>query len=232
MRKESLDLIGLGQFMKPVGKSVSVLLEDFLRPPAQAAGELVRNQIQWWNFQNVTSKIKRAKELIDSEGLSESDLPPSVYLPWIKASADVDDPELSEMWARLLASAYASSDARQPIFIETLKRLSAADARLLEKISVEHADAYHWLPRDPRQSGPLALSSATLIATDLLTRAVSSCNSPRKEDAGEIRLREQRFRECYDLLPEKDTFQTYVISPLGWQFLRAVRPSPSSSPNK
>lgn len=121
---------GLDTVIAPVTRTVSSLLEAMLSESAQALGQAAKNQINWWNFQNVLRKVQRAKELIKSQGLIEEEIDLNFLVPWLRAAADVDDPELDNLWSQLLANASNSSKARRALFIHTLQSLSPGAAKV------------------------------------------------------------------------------------------------------
>jgi len=55
-------------------------------------------------------------------------LPAGFLLPLLEAAGDVEDPVLSELWSRLLASGVADNKHRRPVFVDVLKRMDHDDA--------------------------------------------------------------------------------------------------------
>jgi hypothetical protein len=224
---ESIDLsFGLGDAIKPIARTVSGLLKDLLHGPATAAGNLARNQINWWNFQNVMRKLTRARELIEEQGLSETEIDLSFLVPWLRAAADTDNSELEELWAQLIANASSASSARHPLFIQTLRSLTPRAARALEVFAADHPEGLHWYADDSFESESLDLDAEILRTLNLMEHCVSWCGDAgdTAEEKRALRaLKLRRAKAGFLRLPDNpDRLGAFRISGFGHAFLRAV----------
>jgi hypothetical protein len=116
---------------KPVVETGCKLIESLLGEPCKIAGGMMADQIYCWQWENRVRAAHRAKELMDADRLAPKVLPPGFLIPLLEAAGNVDDPELQEMWARLLASAVASEKNQHPAFIHVLRELSRDEAVIL-----------------------------------------------------------------------------------------------------
>jgi hypothetical protein len=131
----SLGIDEASKAVAPAIKTFSTLIADFLGPPAEASGALVAEVINGWRIANHLKILEGTKEKCRVAGVDPTSLPKSMLLPALEASKDIDDPMLQEMWQRLLANAAADEANRQIIFVETMKRLSPADAKVFDEFA-------------------------------------------------------------------------------------------------
>src|SRR5687767_11260208 len=85
-------------------KTAFRLIESLFGRPMKAAGELLVDELRFWQWRNRVRKVLRAKEIIDRDGIAARVIPPSFLLPLLDSMGNVEDETLDEMWSRLLAS--------------------------------------------------------------------------------------------------------------------------------
>jgi hypothetical protein len=123
--------------VKPLMETGAKLLESLLGEPCKVSGQLLSDQIYWWQWRNRIRIGARAKQIMETRRIATKVVPSGFLLPLLDASGNVEQAELQELWANLIASAVEDSESAHPAFIETLKRMSIADARLLKRMA-EH----------------------------------------------------------------------------------------------
>ena len=101
------------------------------------AGEFLR-EYTTYRLVNLASKMKRAHEMLEAAGQEPSAVPPRTLLPWLEHASVEDNPDLSELWAAILANAALATDEEDapPIYSDMLAGLTPFAARVLD--SVQH----------------------------------------------------------------------------------------------
>jgi len=115
---------------KPVLEAGCRLLENVLGKPLKVAGGMLADQLYVWQWENRINFANRAQQLMDENGVAAKVLPRGFLIPLLEAAGNVDDPELQEMWARLLVSA-VERDANHPAYVHLLRQLSPDEAIIL-----------------------------------------------------------------------------------------------------
>ena len=129
----SINLDGLGKAIGPLSDAVAGLMNDILRPGAKVAGGAIEDYVKARRLSRWVKLLEGFKAKCEKAGVDPAKLPESMLLPGMEAAKDVDDPDLQEMWQQLMANAAANESAQQPLYIDTLKRLSPADARVFRQ---------------------------------------------------------------------------------------------------
>jgi hypothetical protein len=206
----SVDL-GLGKLLTPLAVSIGKLVTAF-QPPAEELAGLAQDQFAWWRYNNTANKVRRAKDLARDASVLTTAVAPSFLLPWLSGASVVDDPDLSEMWSQLLASAAADARHSHPAFTKALERMSGPDAKFLTT-TIEQ-----WTPE---------------WRGHLLRLAVPF--EPFHDEAARLAslgIFESSFRFCDDPPEPNDSTEPrglrYCILTFGWQFVRAVLPKVDS----
>ena len=106
---------------KPVVETGCKLVESLLGEPCKIAGEMLADQLYFWQWLNRVRMANRADAVMKANGIAVRVLPPGFLVPLLQAAGDVDDPELQEMWANLLASGAADEKHCHPAFIHALR---------------------------------------------------------------------------------------------------------------
>jgi hypothetical protein len=79
------------------------------------------------------STVMRAKRLRETYGIPERPVSPKILAPWLEGASLEDDGknDISEIWARLLATSPEEFSAEYAYFIDILRKIGAEDARTL-----------------------------------------------------------------------------------------------------
>lgn len=107
-------------------------LRRLFGPAASEIGEVFADKVRAYRSKNLQTVLLRAEEKVGSSEFQS--LPLRFSIPFAERASLVDDEELTEMWANLLASAATDYAAEHISFINILSRLSASEARLLERL--------------------------------------------------------------------------------------------------
>lgn len=121
--------------LTPVSQAAASLIEKLAGRPCEAAGGLLSDQIQYWRWSNRLRIHEKVDKRLKEGGIPAKELPPSFYFPLLEEAGNVDSDELQTLWANLLAKSVASSRVRKRSFVETLKRLSISEVKLLTAIA-------------------------------------------------------------------------------------------------
>jgi hypothetical protein len=191
------------------------LVRDLVGEPVKVAGGMLGDQVYWWQWRNRIRIANRAAEMMNKDGIARRIVPPSFLLPLLDAASNVDDPDLQEMWARLLASGVATDEHQHPMWVKILAQMSAEDAHVFHACCFA-ADRGGVGPVDERTTPtPVlrALPSPTIVRLDALGLV-----TPRAfvNFAHVLRVGDEGF----DGLP----------TGLGVQFRAAVLPKPATDP--
>jgi hypothetical protein len=125
------------QLGKPIVQKGCDLIDAALGRPFKVAGGILADEISFWRWKNRLKIAARSRDILDSKKVQVEVLPPSFLLPLLDAAGNVDDPDLAEMWAQLLAGGSQDDCHRHPAFIETLRWMSGEDARFLKRLAGE-----------------------------------------------------------------------------------------------
>ena len=102
---------------------------------------------------------------MEKNGIAVRVVPTGFLLPLLEACGDIEDEELEELWARLLASGVEGDSNQHPSFVDTLRRLDRTDAEFLARLAAhsrsDQAVSMAARPTDAR-------SAARLVALGVL----------------------------------------------------------------
>lgn len=116
---------------KPVVETGCRLIESLLGEPCKVAGNLLADQVYAWQWKNRVTTFSRAKQIMDESGIPPGVLPKGFLLPALDACGNVEETELQEMWAQLIASSVAEPKHQHPSFIRILAQLSRNEAVMM-----------------------------------------------------------------------------------------------------
>lgn len=147
-KNKSFDLLGI----KPIGDAANTTvnktfqgIEGFLKsvcaPALEEIGLLLKDKIRYWRLNNILRILNKAKGKLGFENDQlQIQAHPRVALAIIDNGSLSDNDEVQEMWAGLFASSCSKSgqDDENLIFVDLLKQLTVAEARIL-KYSCEKA---------------------------------------------------------------------------------------------
>jgi Abortive infection alpha len=121
---------------KSVGRLVDALT-DIIRPFTEARG--LKADILRLQREEVAIEIARRgrEKVLIEEGREISPVPTKILVPLIEKGSceDIDDSEMIDRWASLLASAALDQNKVAPRFVGILGELSGSQAVLLERIA-------------------------------------------------------------------------------------------------
>ena len=119
------------ELTKHAGATGRTLVEAMLVEPAKELGGVFTDKVAYWRWANRINTVDKAKKFLDKRGLTIESLPPDFAMPLLEKVGDVSDPDLTDLWARLLASAVESKANCRIAFVHVLSELSAVDAKAL-----------------------------------------------------------------------------------------------------
>lgn len=158
------------------------LIEDLLGEPCKVAGGMLADQVYSWQLSNRVRIAARASQIIDESKLPREAIPPGFFLTFLDCCKNVAEPELQELWARLLASAVADHSSANTSYVKILEQLSVADAKVLagvyssgfrtEYVAFDEKDNVGWHERATSPAGAIAEVQFVLgseVVSNLLT---------------------------------------------------------------
>lgn len=128
-------LIAAAHVARPVVESGVHFLRSLLGESVQIAGAMISDRLYLWQLENRVSIAAKARKLVEDCHIPPRQVATGFLFPLLEAAGNVEDENLQDLWAQLLANAVNADSAQHPLFIETLKRMSHADAVFLEKLS-------------------------------------------------------------------------------------------------
>src|SRR5579864_2560882 len=154
MRNEELETVKAAAEGTAAGltRSLHEIVSSLLGPAAQEIGlELGDTAIRWRLRRNALKVGRRTMTILDETGVRRRAVLPNILVPLLENASLETDEDLQERWALLLVTA---ADADGPnltrAFVEILKELTPADARLLEWIARRSLDFDANHPADAR----------------------------------------------------------------------------------
>ncbi|MEQ8845965.1 MAG: Abi-alpha family protein [Phycisphaerales bacterium] len=118
---------------RPVAEAASDLAEKLLGRPFTVAGDLLGDQIYYWQCVNRIRLLDKLKTRLAESDTPIESLPPGFLVPALDAAGNVDSDELQDLWAQLLLNAMRQPNARSPMFVSVLKQMGPIEAEWLNK---------------------------------------------------------------------------------------------------
>jgi hypothetical protein len=105
---------------------------------AKQIGAMFSETAGLWRMENRLKVLKTAKAICEERRVKLQKLVPDVLIPLMDAAGDTEDPDLSDMFAGLLASNLDPSmqDKVHPAFSKIVSQLGSSDAKLLEALDL------------------------------------------------------------------------------------------------
>jgi hypothetical protein len=203
----------------PLLQTASELLRGLLAKSAVAIGDTLEDQLRYLQWSNRLRILKKAALKIEQRGLGGKLLPPAFLMPAVEASGHVEDPDLQELWAELIANGAASEENRRRMFVDTLARMAAEDAKVFA------AEVQNYSPPLRRKRPtrfPFVIDDSTrerLEALRLLEVRIVDASAPAMFRTADV---DKRLKRLEDLARNARTSRVMTISGYGWQFARAV----------
>lgn len=123
---------------KPLVQTATKFLDDLLGDSFKNLGGTLADRTYAWRTWNRVKILARAKELREQLREAEappSTLPPGFILPLLESAGNIDDPDLQELWAQLIASASSEKRHQHPAYRRILSDLSKDEALLLKEVA-------------------------------------------------------------------------------------------------
>jgi predicted transcriptional regulator len=127
----------LQEIVKHIGRPIDTacnLIENVLGEPTRKIGDLLGDQISYWQWSNRLSIAQKAAEKLADKGIQIRQLPLDFSVPFLRECGDAEDQSLQEWWAEMLASATHDSSLCHVAFVNTLRSMSPADVRFLDTL--------------------------------------------------------------------------------------------------
>ena len=117
-------------------KTAKEYADAILRSPLEEVGGILADTVKYWRLKNQVNCLLKAKALLEKKGIKPEQLMPDVFVPLLEAAGDASDPDLAEMFARLLATQLdpQTNELAHPSFAKILSEFSPLDAQIIEFI--------------------------------------------------------------------------------------------------
>ena len=162
----------------PIAKKAADFAEKLLGKPCEVAGDMLADQLYYWQWCNRIRVLERAEKLLAAEGIEPTVVPPDFLLPLLDRAGYTADDALANMWAHLLASGVVGDGARHPGNFAVISQLSARDAVLLQLVFskplvTNHLRYFEWqlgddLPEGFDEPNDLVISAINLESLSLI----------------------------------------------------------------
>jgi hypothetical protein len=150
----------------PVAKAVGGTLADFWQG-------VVGDRVTAWHIRNAASIDQKLRVDLSAKGLEfdTANLPEGVAFRWFQRATEADEPEIQNLFAKLLANAAnGDEDALRKRNIDLVSNLTPDDARLLGYIADRYAEF---------RTSRAAKYSSFAMNYDYLSRGVESSGKAR-----------------------------------------------------
>ena len=132
---------------KPISSAVGGTLADVWQG-------LIGDRVTAWRIRNAAGvNEKLGKELAKTgQSLNLDTIPEGVAFAWFQKATETDEPEIQELFAKLLANAASGNvEALKKRNIDLVSRLTPDDGRLLSALADQRREerAQGWVPRRP-----------------------------------------------------------------------------------
>lgn len=114
-----------------------------LGPPADAAGAWLQEEVNRYRTRRAVEALNRFAQIVQDMGEPIREPDAGVFTHMIAGAASATEPELTEMWAGLLAGTLYDEDGEHPAFRLFLAQLGSDEVRVLRDL---HA-APRWIER-------------------------------------------------------------------------------------
>ena len=125
------DVGEVAKVFQPLSQLGADLLGRLLGPATSELGGWVGDHLKDRRARNVANTLELAAAMVNERGGDVRAAEPEFVLSTITAAARVADPDLRDLWARLLARAAESDDAESPALVAVVSSMSPEDARIV-----------------------------------------------------------------------------------------------------
>jgi len=134
----------LTEIVKHLGRPIDTaceLIEKILSVPAKKFGDLLGDQVSYWQWSNRLRIAELAVAKLKERGYKIRQLPLDFSVPFLRDCGDAENPDLREWWAELLTSSIGEESSCHVAFVNTLRNMSSTDVRFLDTlITIGHVD--------------------------------------------------------------------------------------------
>ena len=119
---------------KLVVEKAEAFLTALLGEAVKESGGLIGDKVRYQRFKNQVLILRKSQTLLEEAGLQPRPIPMKTLVPLVESCSLEDDPDIQEMWARLLADAASSASNAflHAIGVQLLSSISVDDAKLLQ----------------------------------------------------------------------------------------------------
>jgi hypothetical protein len=100
--------------------------------------QMLGERVGYWRLKQSIRLAKKAKKMLDEEGLTPQQVPLRTAVPLLEAGSLEEDDDLVGRWASLLANASGGTTEVPPSFANVLREIEPAAAQLLDAIYAGH----------------------------------------------------------------------------------------------
>lgn len=132
--------------LTPIVKPLNDLAEPLTTSLSEAWSAVLGDRIAAWRLRNAAKLQVKVNDELDRMGLSlnNAKIPERYAFAWFDEATKQDEPEIQELFARLLAKAAAGDeDAADRRNLEVLSRMTPMDARVMAWLFDKHEIADH-----------------------------------------------------------------------------------------
>lgn len=110
--------------------------DTILKLPLQQFGGILSDTVGYWRLKNQVRLLLKTREFLEQRGVAPAKLLPDIFVPIVEDAGCVENADLADMFAGLLASHLDPSTKASvhPSFTKVLVQLSPLDARLIERL--------------------------------------------------------------------------------------------------
>jgi len=127
----------------PLLKTATDYTGVIVRPVLDELVGILTDTVGFWRLKNRVNVIIRAKEFCEKKKIDPNKVLPNIFVPLIEEAGNTDDPDLTEMFAHLLAS-HLDPDAHHvhPSFAKVLGQMSSMDAKILKIVDDKEKERF------------------------------------------------------------------------------------------
>ncbi|MFC1590956.1 hypothetical protein ACFL43_00360 [Thermodesulfobacteriota bacterium] len=198
-----------------IEKSIEIAKEfanHILESPLKQLGGILSDTIGFWRLKNQVNILVKAQKYVNDRGIEPTKVLPDIFVPIIEEGGSVEDPDLQDMFAKLLASHLDDKQDRLPLrsFAKTLALLSPSHSVVLrmayalntqfDRMSERAAASYDRIPLTPEMiEAKLDSPSDWLIPDHLCSIGIFEEKDPK---GGRISIKSAVFEEVNKALTD------------------------------
>jgi|ERR1051325_6987535 hypothetical protein len=189
----------------PIGE----LLRNICGPVSIEIGETFGAWARTYRMTQGLKMLQKTQRMLRDAGINPKTVSPRLFLPILESASVEDDGDMQTRWAALLANSVAD-DKVHPSFIETLKRLTPSDAKLLDSF-------YDQKSRVVRLMQETADQFQILVSLGLVAQEYDYDDSPIRiqiDKAGRAEFKPSKLDDWYYLTKFAEHFVKACRPPL------------------